>query len=181
MPEQSSDVIHKATFAGGCFWCMQPSFDNAEGVIDATVGYTGGTAETASYAQITSKTTKHVEAIQIVYDPGVISYAELLDIYWQNIDPTDSGGQFADRGASYRPVVFYEGEGQKAVAEKSKASLDYSGKFAGSIAVAIEPAQPFYAAEEYHQDYYKKNEAHYKKYKLSSGRQPFLEKIWGKK
>lgn len=169
-----------ALFAGGCFWCMQPAFDATEGVISTAVGYTGGSAETATYDQVSTDKTGHVEAIQVTYNPLKVSYETLLSTYWENIDPTDGGGQFADRGRHYQPAIYYDSETKKAAAERSKATL--APKFAPApIAVAILPATPFYPAEAYHQKYYEKNAPHYNAYKKGSGRAAFIERVWGKK
>ncbi|MDN6385583.1 MAG: peptide-methionine (S)-S-oxide reductase MsrA, partial [Alkalibacterium sp.] len=163
----------RAIFAGGCFWCMVQPFDTLPGIVSITSGYTGGNVENPTYRQVTSGKTGHTEAVEIIYDPENISYKELLDIYWRQTDPTDAGGQFADRGDSYRPVIFYIDEHQKQVAEESKRELQNSGKFDEAIVTQIEKAQPFYPAEDYHQDFYKKNSAHYKRYSVGSGRAGF--------
>jgi len=165
-----------AIFAGGCFWCMQPEFDNASGVISTEVGFTGGEFSAPTYQNHTG----HVEAIQISYDPQKTSYPALLKIYWSNIDPFDDGGQFADRGEAYRTVIFFGNEQEKLEAEKSKSAI--SEKFDGrKVATELRPRMPFYAAEEYHQKYYEKNGAHYKAYKYGSGRVNKLDELWGDK
>lgn len=166
----------RATFAGGCFWCIEPPFDKMDGVVDTIAGYTGGTVKNPTYQQVSSGATGHAEAVEIIFDPEVVSYDELLDVYWLNIDPTDAGGQFADRGSQYRPEIFYHSEAQKKAAEASKKRLDESGKFKDPIVVKITEATEFYPAEEYHQSYYKKNELKYKMYKYGSGRQSFIDK-----
>jgi methionine-S-sulfoxide reductase len=171
--------LEKATFAGGCFWCMVKPFDQMPGIQKVVSGYTGGTKENPTYEEVCSGLTGHVEAVQILFDPEKISYEQLLDIYWMQVDPTDAGGQFYDRGESYRPVIFYHTEQQREQAERSKRKLAQSGKFAKPIAVAIEPAQPFFAAEEYHQDFYRKNPEHYQAYQAGSGRADFIRKHWG--
>lgn len=164
-----------AIFAGGCFWCMQPEFDNAQGVIKTEVGYTGGALSAPTYENHSG----HVEAIQITYDPEKISYPSLLKIYWSNIDPFDDGGQFADRGEAYMTVIFYGDEKEKAVAEASKKAI--SDKFDGRVvATKLRPRMPFYVAEDYHQKYYEKNGVRYKMYKYGSGRVKKLEELWGK-
>lgn len=145
-----------ATFAGGCFWCMVKPFDQEPGIMKVISGYTGGHKENPTYKEVCSETTGHYEAVQITYDPSVYSYEKLLNIYWQQIDPTDPGGQFYDRGQSYQTVIFYHTEEQKNLAEASKQQLEASGKFNKPIATKILPASTFYPAEEYHQDYYKK-------------------------
>ncbi|GEK90109.1 peptide-methionine (S)-S-oxide reductase [Alkalibacterium putridalgicola] len=169
----------RAIFAGGCFWCMVQPFDSLPGILSITSGYTGGHVENPTYRQVTSGRTGHTEAVEIVYDPDKISYRELVEIYWRQTDPTDAGGQFADRGDSYRPVIFYLNTHQKEVAEESKRELEQSGKFDDPILTQIEEAEPFYPAEDYHQDYYKKESAHYKRYSVGSGRAGFISRHWG--
>lgn len=168
-----------ATFAGGCFWCLVKPFDRLEGIEKVVSGYTGGHVENPTYQQVCTGTTGHVEAVQITFDPEVISYEQLVDIYWKLIDPTDPGGQFYDRGPSYQTAIFYHNEEQKQIAEQSKKRLEESGKFDKPIAVKILPAKPFYPAEEYHQDYYKKNPLHYERYFIGSGRAQFIKEHWG--
>ncbi|SDL68615.1 peptide-methionine (R)-S-oxide reductase MsrB [Sediminibacillus halophilus] len=168
----------KATFAGGCFWCMVEPFDERPGIEKVVSGYTGGTTENPTYEEVCSDTTGHVEAVQITFDPDIFSYERLLEIFWQQIDPTDPGGQFNDRGESYQTAIFYHNEEQRQSAEKSKQKLEESGKFSDPIVTKILPAAPFYEAEEKHQDYYKKQSFHYKLYKKGSGRQDFIEKTW---
>jgi methionine-S-sulfoxide reductase len=168
-----------ATFAGGCFWCMESPFDKLEGVISTTVGYTGGTVKSPTYEQVCSGATGHTEAIEIAYDPARISYEKLLEVFWKNIDPTQENGQFADRGSQYRTAIFYHGEEQKRLAEASREQLEKSGKFSAKIVTEIMPAQEFYPAEEYHQEYYKKNPGHYQLYRSGSGREKYLKKTWG--
>jgi len=174
-----TESLKKATFAGGCFWCMEPPFEKLEGVISVTSGYTGGQKENPTYNQVSSGSTNHAEAIEVLYDSKKVSYAELLEVFWHNIDPTQVNGQFADHGRQYRTAIFYHDEEQKMLAERSKASLEQSGKFKKPVATEITPANAFYPAEEYHQDYYKKNSFHYKKYRFFSGREPFIKKVWG--
>lgn len=170
---------HTALFAGGCFWCMQPGFDNTAGVTATSVGYTGGDAKTATYDQVSTGDTGHVEVIQVTYEPAKVAYEKLLETYLENIDPTDEGGQFADRGSQYRTAIYYADEAQKASAEKALAAI--APKFAPApIKVEIKPATPFYPAEDYHQKYYLKNSLHYKAYKYGSGRGGYLEKTWKK-
>jgi peptide methionine sulfoxide reductase msrA/msrB len=171
----------KATFAGGCFWCMEPPFEKLEGVKEVISGYTGGHKENPTYKEVSSGTTGHVEAVEVIYDPSKITYEKLLDVFWHQIDPTDAGGQFVDRGSSYLSAIFYHNEEQKRLAEQSKAELDASGRFDKPIVTKIRPAGPFYRAEEYHQDYYKKNPIRYKFYRFNSGRDRFLDKVWSKK
>ena len=168
----------KAIFAGGCFWCMVHPFDEYPGVISVVSGYTGGHVVNPSYEQVTTGTTGHTEAVEITYDPNVLPYEKLVEIYWQQTDPTDAFGQFADRGDSYRPVIFYTTPEQKEIAEASKQALNDSGKFDTPVVTNIEAAQPLYPAEDYHQDYYKKNNFHYGLYREGSGRGKFLRKHW---
>lgn len=170
----------KATFAGGCFWCMQPVFDKLPGMISTTVGYTGGRKPKPTYEEVSGGGTGHTEAIEVIYDPSKVTYAELLEAFWQTIDPTDSRGQFADQGTQYRTAVFYHNEVQKKEALASREKLGQSGKFDRPIVTEVLRASEFYPAEEYHQKYYKKNAGHYYLYKKGSGREGFLEKIWGK-
>jgi len=169
-----------ATFAGGCFWCTESDFEKVPGVVKVISGYTGGKKENPTYEQVSSGTTGHVESIQVYYDPAKVTYEELLNWFWRHIDPTDSGGQFVDRGSQYRSVIFYHNEEQKRLAEKSKEELGKSGKFDKPIVTEIIPFTKFYAAEDYHQDYYKKNPLRYKYYRYASGRDQFLHKVWGK-
>lgn len=173
--------LEKATFAGGCFWCMVKPFDQWDGIVKVISGYTGGHVENPTYEQVKTGTTGHYEAVQIEFDPTVFPYEKLLEIYWQQIDPTDDGGQFHDRGPSYRTAIFYHNEEQKIKAEQSKEALEKSGRFQKPIVTKILPAQEFYEAEEYHQDFYKKNPEAYKKDRELSGRDAFIEKYWGKK
>ncbi|AIM25374.1 peptide-methionine (S)-S-oxide reductase MsrA [Melissococcus plutonius] len=168
----------KAIFAGGCFWCMVKPFDTQPGILAVVSGYTGGDVSNPTYEQVTTGTTGHTEAVEITYDPSIISYEQLVDIYWQQTDPTDEFGQFADRGDSYRPVIYYNNEQQKEIAEKSKEKLQKSGRFDKQIVTQIEPAKTFYPAEDYHQDYYKKNSLHYNMYREGSGRARFIRKNW---
>jgi peptide methionine sulfoxide reductase msrA/msrB len=173
--------LKKATFAGGCFWCMEPPFEMLDGVIDVISGYTGGDKKNPTYKEVTYEETGHRESILITYDPSKISYEELLDVFWRQIDPTDNRGQFVDRGSSYRTAIFYHDEEQKRLAEKSKEDLDKSGKYQKPVVTPIIPATTFYDAEEYHQDYTKKNPIRYKWYRFNSGRDQFLKRIWGDK
>lgn len=170
-----------ATFAGGCFWCMVTPFEEMPGIHKVVSGYTGGHKENPTYEEVCSGTTGHVEAVQITFDPDVFPYEKLLDIYWPQIDPTDEGGQFVDRGSSYKTAIFYHNEEQKRLAEESKQKLEESGRFDRPIATQILPAGPFYEAEEYHQDFHKKNPGHYKRYREASGRDPFIRENWSDK
>lgn len=168
-----------ATFAGGCFWCMVKPFDEIPGIEAVVSGYTGGHIENPTYQQVCSETTGHLEAVEITFDPTVISYKELVELYWKLIDPTDAGGQFYDRGESYTTAIFYHNNEQKQIAEQSKQALEQSCKFSKPIAVKILPAKPFYPAEDYHQYYYKKNPTHYNRYAVGSGREAFKQNHWG--
>lgn len=167
-----------AIFGGGCFWCMEPPFEQLEGVTDVIAGYTGGSEEDATYPKVSGGGTGHYEAVLVRYDPDRISYKELVETFWHQIDPTDGGGQFADRGSQYKTAIFYNSDEQKEVARQSKADLDQSGMFEHPVVTEILPVQPFYEAEEYHQDYYRKNVVHYNMYKAGSGRQAFIETVW---
>ncbi len=180
MSLNSSGVgVEKAIFAGGCFWCMVKPFHKYEGVINVVSGYIGGLKETANYKDVCSGTTGHVEAVEVEFDPVTIRYEDLLEIFWRAIDPTDSGGQFNDRGSQYRPAIFFLSEEQRRKAESSRDLLGKSGRFKKDVLVSIEPAKDFYAAEDYHQDYYKKNSIHYEAYQVSSGRAGFIDNVWG--
>ncbi|MBS2970143.1 peptide-methionine (R)-S-oxide reductase MsrB [Metabacillus sp. KIGAM252] len=169
-----------ATFAGGCFWCMEPPFEKLEGVYEVISGYTGGEKKNPSYEEVSSGSTGHIEAVQVVYDPSKVSYEELLQVFWRQIDPTDSGGQFVDRGDQYVSAIFYHNEEQKTAAEKSKSDLQASKRFDSKLVTEIRKADTFYQAEEYHQDYYKKSSVQYKFYRNNSGRDQFLDDAWGK-
>jgi len=174
-------LYEKATFAGGCFWCMVKPFDEQPGIMKVVSGYTGGHVENPTYEQVCSGATGHIEAVQITYDPRVFTYNKLLELFWQQIDPTDPGGQFYDRGRSYYTAIFYHDEEQREAAEKSKLELQESGRFSKPIVTPILPAEDFYEAEEYHQHYYKKNPAHYQSYQVGSGRAGFIQSHWGNK
>lgn len=169
----------QATFAGGCFWCMEPPFEKLDGVSKVVAGYTGGDVPNPSYEQVVRGGTGHLEAVQITYDPQKITYQELLDIYWRQIDPTDAGGSFVDRGEQYTSAIFYHDRAQKQTAEQSKAQLASSGRFDEPIVTEIRPFDVFYVAEEYHQDYFKKQTERYQSYKKGSGREEILSEIWG--
>jgi peptide methionine sulfoxide reductase msrA/msrB len=174
------DVKYKtATFAGGCFWCMEHPFDEIDGVIDVVSGYTGGKTKNPTYEQVCSLDTGHLEAVHVTYDPEKVSYETLLHVFWRQIDPTDAQGQFADRGSQYVTAIIYHDEDQRVLAELSRKKLENSGKFNKPIATKILQASTFFKAEEYHQNYYKKNPIHYKGYKKGSGRQRFLKTVWG--
>lgn len=168
-----------AYFAGGCFWCMQYAFDRVKGVKKTIVGYTGGKKASPDYEEVSSGTTGHAESIQVIYDPKEVTYAQLVEAYWRSIDPTAVNRQFADAGTQYRTVIFYRNDEEKKVAEDSKAALGKSGKFDKPIATQIVPLGQFYPAEDYHQDYYKKNSLHFQAYEIGSGRAGYLKRTWG--
>ncbi len=167
-----------ATLAGGCFWCVEADLEKVEGIVEVISGYTGGETENPSYKQVCSGSTGHLEAVQVVFDPAKISYSEILDIFWRHVDPTDPGGQFVDRGSQYSTAIFYHDKEQRVAAEKSKQALQASGRFSRPIVTAIRPVSEFYEAEEYHQDYYKKNPDHYSLYRSGSGRDQFIQQAW---
>lgn len=175
-----SEHLQKATFAGGCFWCIESGFMDLTGVVDVISGYTGGQVENPTYAQVCSGTTGHVEAVEVHFDPAQIGYLELVESFWRQIDPTDRDGQFADRGPQYQPVIFYHNEEQRQIAEGSKARLAASGRFPRPIATDVLPAAHFYRAEEQHQKYCVKNQVHYQAYRFGSGRETFLRHAWMK-
>ena len=168
-----------AIFAGGCFWCEETAFEGLPGVVSVTSGYTGGQAKNPTYEQVSSGSTGHAESVEVAYDPAKISYARLLEVFWHNVDPFDAGGQFCDRGTQYRGEIFYQGEAQRAAAEESKRKLEEDPKFKGKIVTRIVPASTFYPAEEYHQDFYKKDPVRYHSYRLGCGRDARLRQIWG--
>ncbi len=172
--------LEKATFAGGCFWCMEHPFDQLEGVVSVTSGYTGGSKKSPTYQEVSAGGTGHAESVQIVYDPAKISYGKLLDVFWHNIDPTTPNRQFCDVGNQYRPAIFYHNEEQKRLAEESKRELEKTKPFKGSVVTEITPASEFYPAEEYHQKYYEKNPVRYKFYRYNCGRDQRLKELWGK-
>ncbi len=175
----SEKQLAKATFAGGCFWCMEPPYDKLDGVISTTSGYIGGQKDNPTYREVSAGGTGHAEAVEIVYDPEQISYADLLEVFWQNIDPTVKDRQFCDPGNQYRTAIFYHDEEQKRLAEESKHALVESQRFK-NIFTEIVAASTFYVAEEYHQDYYRKNPLRYKYYRTSCGRDKRLKELWGK-
>ncbi|MFP5348895.1 MAG: peptide-methionine (S)-S-oxide reductase MsrA [Gammaproteobacteria bacterium] len=168
----------KATFAGGCFWCMEPPFDALPGVSATISGYTGGHRLNPKYEEVSSGRTGHIEALQIAYDPSKISYAQLLDVFWRNVDPLDGGGQFCDRGEQYTTAIFYHNDEQKRLAVQSKQKI--AERLGRNIVTPIRPAAEFYAAEDYHQNYYQRNPLRYKYYRFSCGRDKRLEQLWGK-
>ena len=175
-----SEGYEKAYFAGGCFWCMEPPFEDLDGVIEATSGYMGGSVENPTYEEVTTGSTGHAEVVEILYDPKIVSYEELLEVFWRNIDPTALNYQFADVGTQYRTEIFTVGENQKKLAENSKVALENSGKFNKPIVTAITDAPAFYIAEEYHQDFYKKQSMRYQMYAEASGRKGYLKETWEK-
>ena len=168
-----------ATFAGGCFWCMEPPFEKLNGVFKVIPGYTGGKKENPTYGEVSSGVTGHLESIQVFYDPEIVSYYELLDVFWKQIDPTDNNGQFVDKGEQYKSAIFYHNEGQRKLAEKSKKELENSRRFDKPIVTEIIKFTEFYPAEEYHQDYQKKNPIKYKFFRYNSGRDKYLKNKWG--
>ena len=170
-----------ATFAGGCFWCMEPPFESLDGVLSVTSGYTGGSKKDPTYEEVSAGGTGHAESVEIAYDPSKVSYAKLLDVFWHNVDPTTANAQFCDHGNQYRTAIFYHDDEQKKLAEKSKQELEASGKLGKPIVTQIVAATQFYPAEEYHQDYYKKNPIRYKYYRYQCGRDQRLEELWGAK
>jgi peptide methionine sulfoxide reductase msrA/msrB len=178
MSDQNENV-GKATFAGGCFWCMEHPFEKLDGVTEVISGYTGGHIVDPTYKQVSAGDTGHVEAVRITYDSDKISYTDLLDVYWRQVDPTDAGGSFVDRGSQYRSVIFYHNVDQKRLAEISKENLDKSGRYEKPVVTEVVKFSEFYKAEEYHQDYYKKHTLKYKYYRYRSGRDQYLRKIWG--
>lgn len=180
-PKATAGNLEKATFAGGCFWCMQPPYDKLKGVISTQVGYTGGHTKNPTYEDVSTGETGHAEAVEVLYDPARTRYEELLDIFWRSIDPTARNSQFSDRGSQYRTVIFYHNAEQKRLALTSKEVLEKSGRFSKPIVTEILPAQEFYPAEEKHQGYYKKNPLRYKLYKSGSGRETFLKESWGER
>ncbi len=174
------DAVAVATFAGGCFWCMEPPFDEIDGVLSTTSGYTGGHEKNPAYQEISAGTTGHAEAVQIVYDPMKVTYRQLLEIFWRNIDPTTADRQFCDRGRQYRTGIFYHNEEQRSLAEESREKLEREKPFSGPIVTEVTRATEFYPAEDYHQDYYRKNPVRYKFYRYSCGRDQRLEELWGR-
>jgi peptide-methionine (S)-S-oxide reductase len=179
-PAGQAAATAKATFAGGCFWCMEPPYDKLPGVVSTTSGYMGGKTKNPTYESISSGTTGHAEVVQVEYDPSKVSYATLLEVFWRNIDPTQRDGQFCDSGSQYRTAIFYHNDEQKRVAEASKAALQKHKPFKGEIVTELTAAPEFYRAEEYHQDFYKKNPTRYKIYRAGCGRDARLQALWGK-
>lgn len=176
--EQTDNDLRTATFAGGCFWCIEADFEKVDGVLEVISGYSGGHEEDPSYEEVAAGGTGHAEAIQVIFDPKRVTYSELLEFFWRHVDPTDPGGQFADRGSPYRTAIFYHDEEQRRLAEASKRELMKSGVFDKPIATEIVEFKSFYKAEDYHQDYYKTHELRYKYYRWNSGRDQFLDRVW---
>ncbi|MDQ0205620.1 peptide-methionine (S)-S-oxide reductase MsrA [Alkalicoccobacillus murimartini] len=174
----TESTFQKATFAGGCFWCMVKPFDSYQGIESVVSGYTGGHTENPTYEEVCSESTGHFEAVQITFNPEEFSYERLLEVFWQQIDPTDAGGQFFDRGHSYKTAIFVHSEDQKQAALDSRQQLEASGRFSKPIVTDILPASTFYSAEEYHQQYYQKNPLRYKMYRKGSGREAFIQSHW---
>ena len=174
-------ALDTAVFAGGCFWCVEEAFDKAPGVVATTSGYTGGTVPNPTYEQVSAGGTGHAEVVRVIYDPARIPYSRLLDVFWRNVDPLTANQQFCDRGSQYRSAIFYQDREQQRLAEESRAALEASGRFSQPIVTEINPGAPFYAAEEYHQDYYQKNPLRYRFYKTSCGRERRLNQVWGER
>jgi peptide-methionine (S)-S-oxide reductase len=178
--EEAEHAIQaRAIFAGGCFWCMQPPYDKLDGVISTTAGYTGGTVKDPTYEQVSAGTTGHAEAVEVIYDPEVVSYETLLKVFWHNIDPLDGGGQFCDRGSQYRSAIFYLNNAQKEAAMASLNALQSSGQLKGPIRTQLVMASAFYPAEDYHQNYYQRNSVRYNFYRWGCGRDERLQTLWG--
>ncbi|PIR55049.1 peptide-methionine (S)-S-oxide reductase [Candidatus Peregrinibacteria bacterium CG10_big_fil_rev_8_21_14_0_10_36_19] len=174
------DGYEKATFAGGCFWCIEPAFEELDGVVEAITGYAGGAEEDANYYAVVSGKTGHREAVEVFYDPQKVQYEDLLKVFWRQIDPTDAGGQFTDRGSGYKTAIYYHNESQRVLAQKSKDDLIMSGKFDKPIVTEVLPFSTFFPAEDDHQGYYKKRALHYQLYKAGSGREGFINENWYK-
>ncbi len=172
-------VSAKATFAGGCFWCMEPPFEKLDGVLSVTSGYTGGKKTNPTYEEVSSGGTGHLESVEILFDPAKVSFEQLLEVFWRNVDPTDGGGQFCDRGEQYRTAIFVHDAAQRSAAEASKAALDAAKRLPGPVVTPILAASAFYPAEEYHQDYWKKNPLRYRYYRGGCGRDERLKELWG--
>lgn len=178
--EASAQKTAKAVFAGGCFWCTESDFEKLDGVVEAVSGYIGGESSTANYKAVTKGNSGHYEASEVIYDPTKITYSELVEFFWRHIDPTDPRGQFCDKGSSYRSAIFYSNEDEKKIAEDSLANLEQNKPFSDAIVTPVLPANTFYEAEDYHQDYYKKNPIRYRFYRHSCGRDKRVEQLWGK-
>jgi peptide-methionine (S)-S-oxide reductase len=174
-----ADGLHEAVFAGGCFWCMEPPYDKLDGVVETVSGYAGGHVENPSYGQVVDGGTGHAEVVKVVYDPGVVSYDRLLEVFWRNIDPTTLNRQFCDVGAQYRTAIFYLDDDQRRAAEASRERIEAGTDLPGAVVTAIEPLAAFYPAEDYHQDYYRKNPLRYRLYRSGCGRDARLRQLWG--
>ena len=179
-PGTGAASVAKAYFAGGCFWCMEEAFEKVDGVLDAVSGYMGGTVKNPSYEQVSAGQTGHAESVEVRYDPTKVTYTQLLEAFWRNVDPVTPDAQFCDHGRQYRAAIFYQGEEQKRSAEESKRAIEQSKRFSTPIVTEVTAASEFYPAEEYHQDFYKKNPIRYKYYKFTCGRAQRLDTLWGK-
>ena len=179
--DESPTSLSTAIFAGGCFWCIESDFEKLEGVKEVVSGYTGGSADTADYKTVTYKQTGHLEAVRVSYNPEIVSYQKLVDYFWRHIDPTDPNGQFCDKGHSYQSALYYSNDSEKKIAEQSLAELQKNKPFDGEIVTPLLTAKPFYLAEEYHQDYYKKNPIRYNIYRRGCGRDNRVKELWGEK
>lgn len=179
-PTGASGSLAKAYFAGGCFWCMEEAFEKVNGVLEAVSGYMGGAVKNPSYEEVSAGKTGHAESVEVRYDPAKVTYAQLLEAFWRNIDPITPDAQFCDHGNQYRAAIFYQTEEEKGAAEESKRSIEQSKRFSTPIVTQVTAASEFYPAEEYHQDFYKKNPVRYKFYKFTCGRAQRLESLWGK-
>jgi peptide-methionine (S)-S-oxide reductase len=177
---EGSSSVAKAYFAGGCFWCMEEVFEKVDGVVDVMSGYMGGSVKNPSYEEVSAGQTGHAESVEVRYDPAKVSYTQLLEAFWRNIDPVTPNAQFCDHGSQYRAAIFYQGEAEKQAAEESKRAIEHSKRFSTPIVTQVTAATEFYPAEEYHQDFYKKNPVRYKFYKFTCGRAQRLESLWGK-
>jgi peptide-methionine (S)-S-oxide reductase len=175
-----SGTMAKAYFAGGCFWCMEEAFEKVDGVLDVLSGYMGGSVKNPSYEDVSAGRTGHAESVEVHYDPRKLTYSQLLEVFWRNVDPVTPEAQFCDHGNQYRAAIFYQGEEEKRLAEESKRAIEQSKRFSTPIATQVKAASEFYPAEEYHQDFYKKNPFRYKYYKFTCGRAQRLEALWGK-
>lgn len=178
-PTATSGTAAKAYFAGGCFWCMEEAFEKLDGVLDVVSGYMGGSVKNPSYEQVSAGQTGHAESVEVRYDPAKVTYTQLLEAFWRNVDPITPNAQFCDHGNQYRAAIFYQGEDERRAAEDSKRAIEQSKRFSTPIVTQLTAASEFYPAEEYHQDFYKKNPIRYKYYKFTCGRAQRLESLWG--
>ncbi|HSF66036.1 MAG TPA: peptide-methionine (S)-S-oxide reductase MsrA [Nitrospiraceae bacterium] len=178
-PTATSGTAAKAYFAGGCFWCMEEAFEKLDGVLDVVSGYMGGSVKNPSYEQVSAGQTGHAESVEVRYDPAKVTYTQLLEAFWRNVDPITPNAQFCDHGNQYRAAIFYQGEDERRAAEDSKRAIEQSKRFSTPIVTQLTAASEFYPAEEYHQDFYKKNPIRYKYYKFTCGRTQRLESLWG--